>query len=120
MKKIGTRDEGDFRGEFVISDKLWSYRNPVQKPPPPILMGGDGPTTFDRVIEFCDGWMPIAGRGVSGLPDKIATLQQRAKAAGRKPIPVTAFMPKPDRGVLDALEAAGCERAVLGVPSDTP
>jgi probable F420-dependent oxidoreductase len=119
MKELWTKEEAEYHGEFVNFEKSWAHPKPVQKPHPPILMGGDGPTTFDRVIEFCDGWMPIAGRGVTGLPDKIATLQQRAKAAGRKPIPVTAFMPKPDRGVLDVLAAAGCERAVLGVPSDT-
>jgi hypothetical protein len=82
-------------------------------------MGGDGPTTFDRVIEFCDGWMPVAGRMGGALPEKIATLQRRAKDAGRGPIPVTAFMPKADSTVLDGLEAAGCERAVLALPSET-
>jgi hypothetical protein len=56
---------------------------------------------------------------VTGLPDKIKELQRRAKEAGRQPIPVTGFMPKPERGVLDNLEAAGVERVVLGLPSDT-
>jgi probable F420-dependent oxidoreductase len=119
MKELWTKEEAEFHGQHVNFDKSWAYPKPVQKPYPPILMGGDGPTTFDRVVEFCDGWMPIAGRGVTGLPEKIATLQRRAKEAGRGPIPVTAFMPKPDRAVLDGLEAAGCERAVLGLPSDT-
>ena len=47
------------------------------------------------------------------------TLQRRAKEAGRGPIPVTAFMAKPERAALDALEAVGVERAILGVPSET-
>ena len=50
-------------------------------------MGGDGATTFDRVLEFCDGWMPIAGRMGTDFAEKIATLQKRAKEAGRGPIP---------------------------------
>jgi probable F420-dependent oxidoreductase len=118
MKAIWTQEETTYRGEFVNFERIWSHPKPVQKPHPPILMGGDGPTTFDRVIEFCDGWMPIAGR-MGNVIEKIATLQKRAKEAGRGPIPVTAFMPKPDRAVLDPLEAAGVERVVLGVPSET-
>ena len=118
MKAIWTQEEASYHGEFVNFERIWSHPKPVQKPHPPILMGGDGPTTFDRVIEFCDGWMPIAGR-MGNVIEKIATLQKRAKEAGRGPIPVTAFMPKPDRAVLDPLEAAGVERVVLGVPSET-
>ena len=118
MKAIWTQEEATYRGELVNFERIWSHPKPAQKPHPPILMGGDGATTFDRVLEFCDGWMPIAGR-MGNVVEKIATLQKRAKEAGRGPIPVTAFMPKPDRAVLDPLEAAGVERVVLGVPSET-
>jgi probable F420-dependent oxidoreductase len=119
MKEIWTKEEAQYHGEYVNFDKSWSYPKPVQKPHPPILMGGDAPTTFDRVVEFCDGWMPIPGRPGPGLAGKIAELQQRAKEASREPIPVTAFMAKPDRGFLDELEASGVDRAILGVPSET-
>jgi len=118
MKALWTEEAAEFHGEFVEFDKSWAYPKPAQKPHPPILMGGDGPTTFDRVIEFCDGWMPIAGRMGTGIAAKIGELQRRAKEAGREPIPVTGFMPRADREVLDRLEEAGVERVVLGVPSE--
>jgi probable F420-dependent oxidoreductase len=118
MKAIWTQEEATYRGQYVNFEKIWSHPKPAQKPHPPILMGGDGATTFDRVLEFCYGWMPVAGR-MGNFVEKFATLQKRAKEAGRGPIPVTAFMPKPDRAVLDPLEAAGVERVVLGVPSET-
>ena len=118
MKEIWTKEEAEFHGEFVRFDKMWAYPKPAQRPHPPILMGGDGPTTFDRVLEYCDGWLPIAGRMGSGLAEKMATLQRRAKEAGRKPVPISAFMVKPDRAALDTLEAAGIERAIFGLPSD--
>ena len=59
-------------------------------------MGGDGPTTFDRVIEFCDGWMPIGFR-MRNVQEKIAALHQRAEAAGRDPktISITIFGANP-------------------------
>jgi probable F420-dependent oxidoreductase len=120
MKAIWTQDEAEYHGEFVRFDKMWSFPKPAQRPHPPVLMGGDAPTTFDRVLEYCDGWMPVAGRMGPALFEKIATLQRRAKDAGRAPIPVTAFMVKPDRAVLDPLEAAGVERAIFAVPSETP
>jgi probable F420-dependent oxidoreductase len=119
MKEIWTKDEAEYHGQFVNFDKMWSFPKPVQRPHPPILMGGDAPTTFDRVIEYADGWMPVVSRMGTTFADKMALLQRRAKDAGRKPIPVTAFMVKPDRAVLDPLEAAGVERAIFGVPSET-
>jgi probable F420-dependent oxidoreductase len=122
MKEIWTKDEAEFHGKFVDFDKIWCYPKPVQKPYPPILMGGDGATTFDRVIEFCDGWMPIGGRQQEGGPslaDKISTLRERARQAGRNPdsISITIFGARPDRDALDRLEQAGVERVVFGLPS---
>jgi probable F420-dependent oxidoreductase len=118
MKEIWTKDEAEFHGEFVNFDKIWSFPKPVQKPHPPILMGGDGPTTFDRVIEVCDGWLPI-GMRAGNIAERIATLRQRAEAAGRDPntISVSIFGAKPDRAALDELERAGAERAIFGLPA---
>src|SRR2546425_7015249 len=120
MKEIWTRDEAEFHGEFVNFDKIWSYPKPLQKPHPPILMGGDGPTTFDRVVEFCDGWMPIGFRA-PGVVDKIPTLKAAAAKAGRDPksISVSLFGVKPDRATVDRLEGAGVDRLVFMAPSDT-
>ena len=117
MKEIWTKEEAEFHGEFVNFDKIWSYPKPVQKPHPPILMGGDGPTTFDRVIEFCDGWLPLGFR-LGNLGEKIAALRQRAEAAGRDPksISISVFGAKPDSSTLDELEAAGVERAIFMLP----
>jgi probable F420-dependent oxidoreductase len=119
MKEIWTEDEAEFHGEFVNFDPIWSFPKPVQKPHPPILMGGDGPTTFDRVIEFCDGWMPIGFR-LANVEEKIAALRRRAEEADRDPssISVTIFAAKPERKTLEDLERAGVERAIFYVPSD--
>jgi len=119
MKKIWTEDEAEFHGEFVNFDPIWSFPKPVQKPHPPILMGGDGPTTFDRVIEFCDGWMPIGFRLVN-VEEKIAALRRRAEEADRDPssISITIFAANPERKALEDLERAGAERAIFYVPSD--
>ena len=122
MKEIWTKDEAEFHGEFVNFDKIWSYPKPMQKPHPPIIMGGDGATTFDRVIEFCDGWMPIGGRGSQGLdlPDKISLLKRQAEDAGRDPssISITMFGARPDRDELDHLKSAGVNRVIFSLPSE--
>jgi len=118
MKEIWTKDEAEFHGEFVNFDPVWSYPKPVQKPHPPAMMGGDGSTTLDRVIEYCDGWIPIGYR-MTDIAGKIATLKQRAEAAGRDPnsIPVSIFGAKPDASSLADLKSAGVERAIFMVPS---
>ena len=122
MKAIWTREEAEFHGAFVNFDKLWAYPKPVQKPHPPIIMGGDGPTTFDRVVEYCDGWMPISGRQSQGpsLREKIAMLKRQAENSGRDPgsIEITVFGTRPDAGLIQRLESDGAERIIFTLPSD--
>jgi probable F420-dependent oxidoreductase len=88
MKEIWTKDEAEFHGEFVNFDKLWSYPKPTRKPYPPILMGGSGPRTFDRVVEFCDGWLPI-GVDPKTMPGKLDELRRKAGDAGRDPAEIS-------------------------------
>ena len=122
MKAIWTEDEAEFHGEFVNFDKVWAYPKPVQKPHPPIFMGGDGATTFNRVVEFCDGWMPIAGRpGQEGsLAEKIVLLHRQAEEAGRDPqdLPVSVYwMGRPRDDTVDRMTEAGVDRLIFGLPS---
>ena len=102
MREIWTRDEPEFHGEHVDFDPLWSWPKPVQQPHPPVLVGGDGPTVFDRVLEYGDAWLPNT-RDIEGLPRRIAELRRRGAEAGRERIPVTYFGARPDDGVVDAL-----------------
>ena len=122
MKAIWTEDEAEFHGEFVNFDKVWAYPKPVQKPHPPIYMGGDGATTFNRVVEFCDGWMPIAGRpGQEGsLAEKIVLLRRQAEEAGRDPqnLPVSVYwMGRPRDDTVERMTEAGVDRLIFGLPS---
>jgi probable F420-dependent oxidoreductase len=117
MKEIWTKEEAEFHGEFVNFDPLWSYPKPVQKPHPPILMGGSGPHARQRAVDFDGGWMPIAGRDdiVAGIAD----LRMRAEKAGRDPrsVTVSVFGANPEETALRGYERADVERAVLPLPS---
>lgn len=123
MKELWTKDEAEFHGRYVSFERSWCYPKPVQKPHPPIYMGGDGPTTFDRVLEFCDGWMPI-GRGAlpPGLSDKVSVLRQRAEAAGRDPatLAVTVFACPPNEDAVAEAAKAGVDRVIFILPCREP
>jgi probable F420-dependent oxidoreductase len=123
MKALWTEEQAAFHGKFVDFDPIVSNPKPAQQPHPPIIMGGDGPTTFDRVIEFCNGWMPIGRGGIpNGLEEKIQTLRLRAKEAGREPdsISVSVFQGPTDSDAIATMEKWGVERVILNVPCREP
>jgi probable F420-dependent oxidoreductase len=118
MKEIWTKDEAEFHGDFVNFDRIWSYPKPVQKPYPPVLMGGSGATTFNRVIEFCDGWIPV-GLPLDMVIERMSELKQLSEDAGRDPksISVSIFNAKADPGAVNKMKSAGIEHAVFMLPA---
>jgi probable F420-dependent oxidoreductase len=116
MKRIWTDDEASFDGELVRFDPIWSWPKPVQKPHPPVLIGGDGPHTLKRVVEYGDGWLPIGFRSPESLRGRIDELQRMAKEAGRGPIPVTVFGAPTRKETIEGLAEAGASRIVFWAP----
>jgi probable F420-dependent oxidoreductase len=119
MKEIWTKDEAEFHGEFVDFDPIWSFPKPVRKPHPPILMGGDTPKARQRVVDFCDGWMPI-GMRAANIIEGMKDLAERARTAGKKPsdFPVSVFGAPTDPDTLKQYAEAGVERAIFWVPPE--
>jgi probable F420-dependent oxidoreductase len=118
MKEIWTRDEAEFHGRFVNFDPIWAYPKPTQKPHPPVLLGGETAHTLQRVVDFCDGWLP-RGRGGFDIAPGLADLKVRAAKAGRdaKTISVTVFGASPEPAALDRYASLGVTRVTFGLPS---
>jgi alkanesulfonate monooxygenase SsuD/methylene tetrahydromethanopterin reductase-like flavin-dependent oxidoreductase (luciferase family) len=116
MKAIWTEDEAAYHGTMVDFDAIWSWPKPVQKPHPPVLVGGNGDHVLDRVIAFGDEWMP---NRVSGLTERVEELNRMAEEAGRGPIPVTLSGAKRDRELIERADGAGIHRCTFYIePTD--
>jgi len=91
MKEIWTKPEAQYHGEFVNFDPMIANPKPVQRPYPPIHVGGVFPHGARRAIRYGDGWIPTAGRG--DIAEALPKFQEMAKEAGRDPasIEVTLF-----------------------------
>jgi probable F420-dependent oxidoreductase len=113
IKAIWTSDPCEYHGDFVDFGPMWCHPKPVQKPHPPIILGGSGPKIVERVVRYADGWMPNRGEVIERIPE----LQRAARAAGRTPIPVT-YYPKASPEEIERLATAGVERLIWYVPPD--
>src|SRR3954454_19397059 len=112
MKAIWTQEEASYDGEFVSFERIWSHPKPVQRPHPPVLVGGDGPTVVDRVLGFGDAWFPNY-RGGEGVLERIDELRARAE----RPIEYHVIGTPADPHTLERLRAAGVRRALHWLPA---
>jgi probable F420-dependent oxidoreductase len=116
MREIWTKDEAAFSGQYVSFPALYSWPKPVQRPHPPILVGGGLDPAWRKIAEYADGWMPIYPGTPEPLVAQIADLRDRAVAAGRTDVPVTAMNAPADEQALTALAGAGVDRVLLELP----
>lgn len=80
MKAIWTEDAAEFHGKHVNFDPIWSWPKPVQPGGPPIWLGANSKWVFDRVAEYCEGWMPIGGAGSGAMETMSAALAKRDRS----------------------------------------
>ena len=118
IKTIWREETPAFHGEFVDFDPVWSYPKPVQKPNPPLLIGGESIHTLRRVVEYGDGWLP-RGRGGFDPAMNVARLKAVADAAERdmSTLSISVSGAPADAEILDRYREAGIDRAILILPS---
>ena len=88
FKELWTKDEPEFQGEIYQLSGMGFMPKPVQKPHPPIWIGGHTNPAIRRAAEYGDGWMPIGLRPPAilepeELAEKIARLRRLTVRAGR-------------------------------------
>jgi probable F420-dependent oxidoreductase len=110
MKAIWTQEEASYSGDFVNFDRIWSEPKPAQRPHPPILVGGSGPTVLDRVLAFGDSWFP----NYRDLDD--ARVEQlRSRAERRIDVDVIGMPPKVE--AIEHCARLGVRRASIWLPT---
>jgi probable F420-dependent oxidoreductase len=114
MKELWTKAEAEFHGKYYNFPLVRSYPKPVQKPHPPVLLGGGAKNVLQRVVAWGDGWLPNRI-----TPDQLresrATLDRLAKDASRDPsaISITVHGQPADRDLIRRLLDAGANRVLV-------
>jgi probable F420-dependent oxidoreductase len=120
MKEIWTKPEPEYHGKLVDFPPMRTWPKPVQKPHPPVIVGGAFPYAARRALAYGDGWIPHASRPqYADVGEFLPRFQQMAAEAGRDPtsVPVTIF------GAVESLDRLlryrdlGVARAVVSLPS---
>lgn len=121
MKQIWTLTKAEYHGEFVNFDPMMAWPKPVQKPHPPIIVGGAFPYSARRAIRYGEGWIPQAARGgYQEIADLIPEFRKMATEAGRKPeeIAITIWAPRREVELMKRYADLGVERIVFSVESE--
>lgn len=114
MKKLWTQEEAAHEGRYYNFPAVKSYPKPLQKPHPPVLLGGMAPNVLKRIVRYADGWLPNR-ISPEDLRVKRAELDRRAEAAGRDPASLTISVhgQPDDRELAKAYIEAGAHRVII-------
>ncbi|MGD0452831.1 MAG: LLM class F420-dependent oxidoreductase [Solirubrobacteraceae bacterium] len=113
MKAIWTQDEASYHGKHVDFERIWSWPKPAQRPHPPVLVGGNGPTVLDRVLRFGDAWLP------NNTGEDLLARARELWARADRPIDVIVMGAPAKAAALEEFQKAGVRRVVRWIPSAT-
>ena len=111
MIEMWTKEEPEFHGRYVDFDPIGIWPKPVQKPYPPIYVGG-GRGAFERIAQFGDAWL---ANGL--LPDKLEPMLRELREVAGRDVPTTVFNASNDPKDVEEYRRLGVERVLLGLPT---
>jgi probable F420-dependent oxidoreductase len=117
MKEVWTKEKSEYHGQIISFAPIIANPKPVQKPHPPIIVGGGWPQGARRAIRYGDGWLPIIS--AEGLAKILPQYQSMAREAGRdlSTVPITAWNLKLDLDSIKRFQDAGVVRIVATLPA---
>ena len=116
MKELWTKVESEYHGKYYDFPPVYSFPRPVQRPHPPVLLGGSASNVFKRVVGWGDGWIPTRISPEQARQGR-ATLDELAEVAGRDAasISMSVFRRQADRDMVNQFEEAGADRVIVYV-----
>ena len=120
MQALWTNEAAEYHGTYYDFPLVRSFPRPVQRPHPPIFLGGSARQVFQRTVAYGDGWMPTRSTPES-IKQGRAVLNELATHAGRDPksIAILAYIAPRHRTSLQALEEAGADAAAVVLTSES-
>jgi alkanesulfonate monooxygenase SsuD/methylene tetrahydromethanopterin reductase-like flavin-dependent oxidoreductase (luciferase family) len=121
MKAIWTQQAAEYHGEFINFDAMVAEPRPVQKPHPPVIVGGAFPHGARRALRYGDGWIPLSGRAAYGeLAEYLPRFRQMASEAGRDltDVPLSLTAVPQDMDTLKRYADLGVSRMVFDLPAE--
>jgi alkanesulfonate monooxygenase SsuD/methylene tetrahydromethanopterin reductase-like flavin-dependent oxidoreductase (luciferase family) len=86
LKRIWTDDVVEFRGKFYNIPPSKIGPKPIQKLHPPVYLGGFGPNTYSRIVDYdANGWLGVIAGPLEYLEDTIKTIKDIANKANKDP-----------------------------------
>jgi probable F420-dependent oxidoreductase len=119
MKEIWTKETPEYHGQIVDFPAMTAWPKPVQKPNPPIIVGGAFRLAARRAIRYGDGILPAASSAGSGSPEEFMPhFRRMAEEAGRDPksLSVTVGGAPEDLAVLTKNREIGVTRMTVRLP----
>ena len=120
MQQIWTKSKPEYHGEMVDFGPMMTWPKPVQKPHPPVIVGGAFPYGARRAIRYGNGWMPHRVRGhYADVVALVPKFREMAREAGRDPadLPITIWGLEEDLDSLKRDRDSGAERVILSLDS---
>ena len=85
MKALWTEPKVTYRGSIFQVEGATMAPKPIQKPHPPIWVGGDHPEAVRRAARIADGWMGSGGSSTATFARSVPILKEELEKAGRDP-----------------------------------
>jgi probable F420-dependent oxidoreductase len=113
LKQIWTEEQAEFHGRFINFDPIFSWPKPVQRPHPPIYIGGESRAALERLRTLGDGWLPQAATP----PDELRRVRRWLADHGRTNVPVTIFGAGRDKAALAGYADAEVDEVTFLLPT---
>lgn len=111
MRELWTREKAEFHGEFVDFDPVYSWPKPVQRPHPPVYVGG-GEAAFDRVAALGDAWLAN-----SLPPQELGPKIDRLRSLAGRNVPVTVYAVANEPEIIEQYTQLDVERLLFYLPT---
>ena len=119
MKALWSEEKAEYHGKYVDFGPAYAWPKPVQKPHPPIHVGGAGLRAIRRAVRYGDGWVPLMSGGDDDPVALLPKLHEQLRAAGRplEGFEVTIYFCPPNPETVQRSADGGIDRVLFPLPS---